>query len=108
MKYALIGFALLAAMPAWAQVPAGQAPADQPAAQAASSPKYSIQTSTLGQLLDNPATKAIFEKDFPEVAHHPQLSEGLGLTLPEVVQYLPDVVTPEKLAAMDVELKTIP
>ena len=100
MKFALIGFALLAAMPAWAQVTA-----DQPPAQA--SPKYSIQTSTLGQLLDNPATKAIFEKDFPEVAHHPQISEGLGLTLPEVVQYLPDVVTPEKLAAMDAELKTI-
>jgi hypothetical protein len=101
MKYALVGFALLAAMPAWAQVAA-----NEPAAQAA--PKYSIQTSTLGQLLDNPATKAIFEKDFPEVAHHPQISEGLGLTLPEVVQYLPDIVTPEKLAAMDVELKTIP
>ena len=58
-------------------------------------------------MLDNPVTKAIFEKDFPEVAHHPQISEGLGLTLPEVVQYLPDVVTPEKLAAMDAELKTV-
>ena len=104
MKFALVGFALLAATPAWAQVPA----APQTPAQAAPAPKYSIQTSTLGQLLDNPATKAIFEKDFPEVAHHPQLSEGLGLTLPEVVQYLPDVVTPEKLAAMDAELKTIP
>ena len=104
MKVALIGFALLAALPAWAQ-------ADKPPAapvRAAPSPKYSIQTSTLGQLLDNPATKAIFEKDFPEVAHHPQISEGLGLTLPEVVQYLPDVVTPEKLAAMDAELKTLP
>ena len=101
MKFAPIGFALLVAVPAWAQV----SDAPQTPAQA---PKYSIQTSTLGQLLDNPATKAIFEKDFPEVAHHPQISEGLGLTLPEVVQYLPDVVTPEKLAAMDAELKTVP
>jgi hypothetical protein len=32
----------------------------------------------------------------------------LELTLPDVVQYLPDVVTPEKLAAMDAELKVLP
>jgi hypothetical protein len=31
----------------------------------------------------------------------------LGLTLPDIVQYLPDVVTPPKMAAMDVELKAL-
>ena len=101
MKYALIAFAFLTAIPARAQAPIDPV-------QAAPAAKYSIQASTLGELLGNPATKTIFEKDFPEVAHHPQLSEGLGLTLPEVVQYLPDVVTPEKLAAMDAELKALP
>jgi hypothetical protein len=101
MKYALIGLALLAVSPVWAQ----QAPARAQAEQAS---KYSIKTSKLGELLDNPATKAIFEKYFPEVVNHPQINEGLDLTLPDVVQYLPDVVTPEKLAAMDTELKTIP
>jgi len=45
-----------------------------------------------------PAAKAIFLLHFPEVVNHPQFNEGLDLTLPEVVQYLPDVVTPEKLA----------
>lgn len=40
--------------------------------------------------------------------NHPQFNEGLDLTLPEVVQYLPDVVTPEKMAAMDAELKALP
>ena len=69
---------------------------------------YSIKTSKLGELLNNPQTKAIFEKYFPEVANHPQINEGLDLTLPDVVQYLPDVVTPEKLAAMDTELKALP
>ena len=71
-------------------------------------PKYSVQTSKMGDLAANPATKAIFLKYFPEVVNHPQFSEGLDLTLPEIVQYLPDVVTPEKLAAMDAELKAIP
>ena len=101
MKYALVSLALILASPAMAQEPV--APVQSEAAA-----KYSIKTSKLGELLDNPATKAIFEKYFPEVVHHPQINEGLDLTLPDVVQYLPDVVTPEKLAAMDQELKVIP
>ena len=100
MKRQLIAIFLLVATPALGQTLA------EPAAAAA--PKYSIQTSSLGQLIANPATKALLVKYFPEVANHPQLNEGLGLTLPDVVQYLPDVVTPEKLAAMDAELKMIP
>ena len=101
MKHALIGLALLVAVPAWAQDAA-------PPAQAEVATKYSIKTSKLGELIDNPQTKVIFEKYFPEVVNHPQINEGLDLTLPDVVQYLPDVVTPEKLAAMDTELKAIP
>jgi para-nitrobenzyl esterase len=104
MKPLLVSLALMVALPAaWAQEAAAPAP---PQTEVAS--KYSIKTSTLGQLLDNPQTKALFEKYFPEVAHHPQINEGLDLTLPDVVQYLPDVVTPEKLAAMDADLKIIP
>jgi para-nitrobenzyl esterase len=98
MLIALVAASLLGA-PALAQAPAA------PAAAAA---KFSVQTSTLGQLLADPATKAILTKDFPEIVNHPQLDQGLDLTLPEVVQYLPDVVTPEKMAAMDVELKALP
>ena len=104
MKGHLIAIFLLAATPvftsAWAQAPA------EPAATAPAS-KYSIQTSTCGELANNPQTRAIFEKYFPEVLHHPQFNMGLDLTLPEVVQYLPDVITPPKLAAMDAELKAI-
>ena len=103
MKAVVIALALLAATPAYAQEAA-------PAAPAATAPatKYSVQTSKLGELVANPVTKAIFLKYFPEVVNHPQLNEGLDLTLPDVVQYLPDVVTPEKLAAMDAELKALP
>ena len=101
MKYALVSLALILASPAMAQEPV--APVQSEAAA-----KYSIKTSKLGELLNDPQTKAIFEKYFPEVVHHPQINEGLDLTLPDVVQYLPDVVTPEKLAAMDTELKVLP
>lgn len=101
MKAAVIVLALLAAAPACAQAPASPV-------QTAPSGRYSVQTSKLGELAANPATKAIFLKYFPEVVNHPQFNEGLELTLPDVVQYLPDVVTPEKLAAMDAELKVLP
>jgi hypothetical protein len=101
MKYVLIGLALWVASPAWAQDVVAPL-------QAEVATKYSIKSSKLGELLDNSQTKTIFEKYFPEVVNHPQINEGLDLTLPDVVQYLPDVVTPEKLAAMDTELKAIP
>ena len=101
MKRTLIGFALLAGL-------AGPVLAQVPADPVVTAPKFSVQTSRLGQLAAAPAAKAIFLLHFPEVVNHPQFNEGLDLTLPEVVQYLPDVVTPEKLAAMDAELKALP
>jgi hypothetical protein len=105
MKHTLVASAFLGVSlmvsPAWPQEPAAPAQAEAAA-------KYSIKTSKLGELLNNPQTKVIFEKYFPEVVHHPQINDGLDLTLPDVVQYLPDVVTPEKLAAMDAELKALP
>lgn len=87
--------ALLAA-PALAQIPAAPAPA------------YSVSGTTIGDLLDKPALRAIFEKYLPTVAAHPQINEGRALTLPDIVQYAADVVTPDKLAAIDAELKALP
>ena len=103
MKHALIGLALLVASPAWAQE-ARRRPRHRPKPHRniPSKPASWVNCWTI------PQTKAIFEKYFPEVVNHPQINEGLDLTLPDVVQYLPDVVTPEKLAAMDTELKAIP
>ena len=106
MKAAMIALVLLAAAPAF--VVSGWAQTPETPAQTAPAAKYSVQTSKMGELAANPATKAVFLKYFPEVVNHPQFNEGLDLTLPDVVQYLPDVVTPEKLAAMDAELKALP
>ena len=101
MKRLVIACLLALAVPAFAQAP------DAPAA-SAPAPKYSVETTKMGELAANPVTRAIFEKYFPGVLHHPQFDQGLDLTLPEVVQYVPDLVTPEKLAAMDAELKALP
>jgi hypothetical protein len=89
----LAGPALI--LPVWAQAPA-------------SAPAYTVATTTIADLLDKPALKAIFQKHLPEVVANPQVEEGRALTLPEIVQYAPDVVTPDKLAAIDTELKALP
>jgi hypothetical protein len=98
MKTKLLALVLVAGLagPALAQAPAAPAPA------------YTVATTTIGNLLDKPALKAIFEKHLPTIVSHPQINEGRVLTLPDIVQYVPETVTPEKLAAIDTELKALP
>ena len=74
---------------------------------AAGSAGFSVATSTIGDLLDHPAAKAVFAKYLPDVVSNPQLDQGRGMTLPEIVQYVPDL-TPEKLSAIDADLKALP
>ena len=53
------------------------------------------------------AAKAVFAKYLPDLVSNPQLDQGRSMTLPEIVQYVPDL-TPNKLAAMDADLKALP
>ncbi len=96
MKRFFIAAALLFSVPAFAQTAAPAAPAG-----------FSVATSTIGDLLDHPAAKAVFAKYLPDVVSNPQLDQGRGMTLPEIVQYVPDL-TPDKLSAIDAELKALP
>jgi hypothetical protein len=98
MKKFLTAFAVIAVLssPALAQAPA-------PAALV-----YSVTTATVGDYLDHPALKVIFVKYLPDLANNPRIEEGRALTLPDLVQYVPDQVTPDKLAAIDAELKALP
>jgi para-nitrobenzyl esterase len=104
MKTKLFALGLLAflAAPVLTLSAGAQAPAPAPA------PAYSVATTTIGDLLDKPALKAIFEKHLPEIVVHPQIDQGRALTLPDIVQYVPEIVTPAKLAAMDADLKAVP
>jgi len=96
MKARFFALALtLLAAPALAQAPA-------PA------PTYTVATTKIADLLDKPALKAIFVKYLPDIANNPQIDMGRDLTLPDIVQYVPDQVTPDKLAAIDMELKALP
>lgn len=68
---------------------------------------YSSKTTTIGVLLDNPATKAVLLKYIPEVVNNPQIDQGRDFTLEGIVQYAPEL-TPEMLAKIDADLAQVP
>lgn len=88
--------AMAASTAALAQEPAKAAPAG-----------YST-ASNVGELLDNPATKAVLLKDAPTTASSPRLeAEGRSLSLDEITPYAPEL-TPEVLAKINADLAKIP
>ncbi|MCP1470297.1 para-nitrobenzyl esterase [Sphingobium sp. OAS761] len=105
MRLYLIAAAALVAAPAFAQTDAKQpAPVDHSAHAA---PKYSTEDTPLGDLLDNPAAKAIIEKHIPGMTTNDQVDMARGMTLKGIQAYAPDDVTDERLAAIDAELAAL-
>lgn len=88
----------------FASASATAASAQTPAAAPATG--YSIQ-STVGDLLDNPATKAVLNKYVPEMVSSPQIDQGRPFPLEGIASYVP-TLTPEMLAKIDTELKAVP
>ncbi|HVZ30655.1 MAG TPA: hypothetical protein VG839_09695 [Asticcacaulis sp.] len=103
MKTLIAAALLAAAVPA-----AGLAQTATSSATAPAEAYYSTAKTTIGDLLANPATKAIFAKYLPEVLADERLPQALGMTLKEAQTYAPQMITDEKLAKMDEDLKTVP
>lgn len=76
-------------------------------AQEATTAKYSIDKQTIGELVKNEATKAALVKVIPDLIANPQLEQGYELKFADIVSYVPDVLTPEKLKEMDAELAKV-
>lgn len=66
--------------------------------------KYSTAKQTIGELVKNEATKAVLVKHLPELIANPQLEQGYEMKFADVMQYVPDQLTPEKLKAIDEDL----
>jgi para-nitrobenzyl esterase len=96
---ALLG-ASLVAMPAFAD---GPAPAAAPAAAA----KFSVETTDLGTLMDNPATKAVLDKHLPGLTGNAQIQMARGLTLKALQQFAGDMITDAKLGDIQFDLDKI-
>jgi hypothetical protein len=86
------------------QAVAQQTPAAPAATTAA---KFSVKTSTIGQILDNAEAKAAFTKILPDVAAAPQLEQAREMTLDAVSQMAPDYFPAEKVKELDAELAKI-
>ncbi|MBI1340551.1 hypothetical protein GC169_10150 [bacterium] len=74
---------------------------------AAGGAKYSIETQTIGELVKNPETKAVLEKHIAELVANPQLEQGYEMKFADIVSFVPDVLTPEVLKAIDADLAAL-
>ncbi|OJT97053.1 MAG: hypothetical protein BGN82_06415, partial [Alphaproteobacteria bacterium 65-7] len=68
---------------------------------------WNTETATIGEMTDNAAAKAIFQKHFPEILANPQSAQARDFTLPEIRQFVPSI-TRAKLTAMDADLRALP
>lgn len=92
---------LFAAMIAMASL-AGAA--NSPAiAQAAPAAGFSVETTDLGTLLGNEATKAILMKHLPDLVGNDQIQMASALTLKQLQGFASDAVTDAKLAAVQAD-----
>lgn len=99
----LFAVALVVTAPVFLPV-AGAAP---PAAAAKRVP-WSVETAKIGQMLDDPAAKAIFTKHLPVVVKGKGLWVARGMTLRDIMKHSQGYITDEKLASMDADLKALP
>jgi hypothetical protein len=69
---------------------------------------FSTQETPIGDLLDNPGTKAVLEKIVPEFIKAERIDDARGMTLREIQPYAADMFTEEVLAKIDAELAKVP
>jgi para-nitrobenzyl esterase len=78
---------LLASAPAFAQTnTAAPADAATPTIPAAS-PKASVETTTIGDLVDNPKTKAVLQQDMPGLLTYDGLDQIKGMTMRDISKF---------------------
>ena len=106
MRFMTLGLAGLSiALAAGAGAMAQTTPAPPPATPATAAPaKASVETTTIGDLMANPATMAVLQKDLPELISDPRLPQAKGMTLKEVEPYSEGKIDDAKLAAVQKDL----
>lgn len=100
---AVVSVALAAAAGAMAQ--ASPKPAPAPPAPAAAAPAAaSVETTTIGDLLGSPNSKAVIAKDMPDLITYPGLDQIKGMTLRDISKYPEAKLDDAKLAAIQKDL----
>ncbi|HEX7821676.1 MAG TPA: hypothetical protein VF463_13790 [Sphingobium sp.] len=107
MPYALMSAAaVMVAAPVMAQTAAKPA---APAAPAAPVAKHLTTTDTaIGDLLADPAAKAVIDKHIPGLSDSPQIGMASGMTLRAIQPMAGDMITVPMLDAVDTDLAKLP
>ena len=103
MKTLLIALAAASA----AVVAAPALAIDAPAAAPAPAAKLTTADTTIGDLLDNPAAKAVLEKHLPALVGNAQIEMARGMTLKQIQPMAGDMLSDELLAKVDLDLAAI-
>lgn len=75
---------------------------------APTTPHYTTSATKVGVLIKDPAAAAIIEKQIPGFTTDDRIGMASGMTLRQIQRFRPNIVTDEKLAAMDAEFSKIP
>lgn len=67
----------------------------------------STTTTPIGDILDNPAAKAVVEKHLPGFSSHPQIDMARSFTLKAIQSFQPDMIKDDLLAAIDADFAAL-
>jgi hypothetical protein len=70
--------------------------------------KPSVKTTMIGDLLANPATKAVVDKDLPGLTADPRLQQAMSMTLTDIEPYSDGKITDAVLARVQADFDAIP
>jgi hypothetical protein len=102
---AALSFAAVSGVAMAQTTPAPSAPA--PAAPAAAPGAPSVETTTIGDLIGNEASKAVLSKDMPKLLAYPGLDGIKGMTLRDISKYPEAELDDTKLAAIQKDLDSV-
>ncbi|MGV7207159.1 hypothetical protein ACLB1G_04825 [Oxalobacteraceae bacterium A2-2] len=94
---------------AFGQVQAqAQAPAGDKAAGSAQQQAKLSSDSTVGEILDYPAAKAVLVKHIPAIGQDDQIEQARNMSLRSLQEFAPEAFTDAVLAAIDADLAKLP
>lgn len=70
--------------------------------------KKSVDTTPIAELVADPASKAVIDKELPGVTQHPAYEQFKGMTLRQLQPMAGGMLTEEKLAAIQKGLESAP
>jgi para-nitrobenzyl esterase len=81
-----------------------QSSAVSPSAASSQAAGYTTAGTEIGKLLDDPAARAVLDKDVPGLTGNGQIEMARGMTLRAIQPFVPDTLTDAVLSQVDADL----